>query len=154
LSTSSSRRRKPPTVSPFASCSTTTPTAPTAATPKGRRLFTVDTRFAVYMDGEGSEPTYVMEGRDALAPVFADLNRYEATTHFNGQSTVQIDRNRATGESYTIAHHVYTEDVRREFRFIMSIKRGVSIDTTIMLNVLGRADAGRAARWAPRLSPE
>ena len=53
-----------------------------------KALFTVDTRFAVYMDGEGSEPTYVLEGREALTPVFADLNRYEATTHFNGQSTV------------------------------------------------------------------
>jgi hypothetical protein len=29
---------------------------------------------------------------------------------FNGQSAVTIDGNRATGESYTIAHHVYTED--------------------------------------------
>ena len=55
-----------------------------------KALFTVDTRFAVYMDGEGSEPTYVLEGREALTPVFADLNRYEATTHFNGQSTVTM----------------------------------------------------------------
>ena len=77
-------------------------------------LFTDDTRFAVYMDGEGSEPTYVLQGREALTPVFEDLNRYEATTHFNGQSTVTIDGNRATGESYTIAHHVYTEDGTRK----------------------------------------
>ena len=62
------------------------------------------------MDGEGSEPTYVLEGREALTPVFADLNRYEATTHFNGQSTVTIDGDRATGESYTIAHHLFAED--------------------------------------------
>jgi hypothetical protein len=41
--------------------------------------------------------------------VLEDLNRYEATTHFNGQSTVTIDGNNARGESYTIAHHVYTE---------------------------------------------
>ena len=53
-------------------------------------------RFAVYMDGEGSEPTYVLEGREALTSVFADLNRYEATTHFNGQSTVTIDGDRAS----------------------------------------------------------
>ena len=79
-----------------------------------RALFTEDTRFAVYMDGEASEPTYVLEGREALTPVFDDLNRYEATTHFNGQSTVTIDGNRATGESYTIAHHVYTEDGTRK----------------------------------------
>ena len=66
------------------------------------------------MEGEGSEPTYVLEGREALTPVFADLNRYEATTHFNGQSTVTIDGDQATGESYTIAHHLYTEDGERK----------------------------------------
>jgi SnoaL-like domain len=79
-----------------------------------KALFTADTRFAVYMGGEGSEPTYVLDGREALTPVFADLNRYEATTHFNGQSTVTIDGDHATGESYTIAHHVYTEDGTRK----------------------------------------
>ena len=79
-----------------------------------KALFTVDTRFAVYMDGEGSAPTYVLDGRDALTPIFTDLNRYEVTTHFNGQSTVEIDGNRATGESYTIAHHVYAEDGGRK----------------------------------------
>ena len=92
-----------------------TPTAPTAATAEGQKaLFTVDTRFAVYMNGEGSEPTYVVEEREALTPVFADLNRYEVTTHFNGQSTVTIDGDRATGESYTIAHHVFTESGTRK----------------------------------------
>src|SRR3954465_8453976 len=75
-----------------------------------KALFTDETRFGAYMDGEDSKPTYVLQGREALTPVFEDLNRYEATTHFNGQSTVTIDGNRATGESYTIAHHVYTED--------------------------------------------
>src|SRR5260221_8366416 len=79
-----------------------------------KALFTADTRFAVYMAGEGSEPTYVLEGREALTPVFADLNRYETTTHFNGQSTVTIDGDRATGESYTIAHHLFTEDGERK----------------------------------------
>jgi hypothetical protein len=79
-----------------------------------KALFTDDTRFAVYMDGEGSEPTYVLQGREALTPVFEDHNRYEATTHFNGQSTVTIDGNHATGESYTIANHVFTEDGNRK----------------------------------------
>ena len=79
-----------------------------------KALFTDDTVFAVYMDGEDSEPTYVLHGREALTPVFDDLNRYEVTTHFNGQSTVTLDRDGATGESYTIAHHVYTEDGDRK----------------------------------------
>ena len=79
-----------------------------------KALFTDDTRFAVYMDGEGSEPAYVLQGREALTAVFDDLNRYESTTHFNGQSTVAIDGNRATGESYTIAHHIYAENGTRK----------------------------------------
>ena len=79
-----------------------------------KALFTENTVFAVYMNGEGSEPTYVLDGREALTPVFADLNRYEVTTHFNGQSTVSLDGERATGESYTIAHHLYTEDGSRK----------------------------------------
>jgi hypothetical protein len=79
-----------------------------------KALFTADTRFAVYMSGAGTEPTYVLQGREALTPVFADLNRYEATTHFNGQSTVVLNGERATGESYTIAHHLYTADGERK----------------------------------------
>ena len=87
---------------------------PTTPQPEQQALFTVDTRFAVYMKGEKSDPTYVLQGREALTPVFADLNRYETTTHFNGQSTVVLDGNRGTGESYTIAHHVYSEGGSRK----------------------------------------
>ena len=79
-----------------------------------KALFTDDTVFAVYMDGGDNEATYVLQGRKALTPVFDDLNRYEVTTHFNGQSTVILDGDRATGESYTIAHHLYTEDGTRK----------------------------------------
>jgi hypothetical protein len=79
-----------------------------------KALFTTDTRFTVYMDGPGSEPSYVLEGREALSPVFADLNKYEETMHFNGQSTISLDGDKATGDSYTIAHHVYTEDDTRK----------------------------------------
>jgi SnoaL-like domain len=79
-----------------------------------KALFTADTRFAVWMDGENSEMSYALDGREALSPVFDDLNRYEVTTHFNGQSTVTLDGDNATGESYTIAHHLYTEDGMRK----------------------------------------
>jgi hypothetical protein len=54
------------------------------------------------------------KGREALTPIFEDLSRYESTTHFNGQSTVSLDGDHATGVSYTIAHHVYTETGRRK----------------------------------------
>src|ERR1700739_465100 len=78
-----------------------------------KSLFTEDTHFVVYMDGQGSEPTQVLDGREALTPVFTDLNRYQATMHFNGQSTVALDGDRATGESYCIAHPLFTEDGAR-----------------------------------------
>ena len=35
-----------------------------------KALFTDDTRFVVYMDGEGSEPSRELNGREALTPVF------------------------------------------------------------------------------------
>jgi uncharacterized protein (TIGR02246 family) len=71
-----------------------------------RSLFTEDTHFVVHMDGQGSEPTQELNGREALTPVFEDLNRYAATMHFNGQSTIALDGDRATGESYCMAHHL------------------------------------------------
>src|ERR1700744_1558299 len=79
-----------------------------------KSLFTDDTHFVVYMNGQGSDPTQVLDGREALTPVFEDLNRYQATQHFNGQSTVLLDGDRATGDSYRIAHHVFTEDGTRK----------------------------------------
>jgi ketosteroid isomerase-like protein len=79
-----------------------------------KALFTDDTHFVVYMDGEDTEPSQELNGREALTPVFADLNRYEATSHFNGQSTIALDGDRATGESYCLAHHLYTEGSERK----------------------------------------
>jgi ketosteroid isomerase-like protein len=73
-------------------------------------LFTDDARFVVFMDATVDEPTWELHGRDALAPVFDDLRRYVATTHFNGQSTVVLDGVRATGESYCLAHHLAVGD--------------------------------------------
>jgi hypothetical protein len=74
-------------------------------------LFTAATRFIVYMDSKNTEPTYMLTGRESLAPVFDNLNNYQTTTHFNGQSTVVLDGDKATGESYCLAHHLsVTED--------------------------------------------
>jgi hypothetical protein len=79
-----------------------------------KALFTEDTHFVVYMEGRGTEPTQVLDGRESLTPVFDDLNRYQATQHFNGQSTVWLDGDRATGESYCIAHHLFADDGGRK----------------------------------------
>ena len=70
-------------------------------------LFTADTHFVVYMNAKDPRPSQELHSRDALAPVFADLNQYDATTHFVGQSTIlALTGDRATGEAYCLAHHV------------------------------------------------
>jgi hypothetical protein len=70
-------------------------------------LFTADTHFVVYMNAKDPEPSQELHSREALAPVFADLNKYQATMHLVGQSTIfTLTDNRATGEAYTLAHHL------------------------------------------------
>jgi hypothetical protein len=70
-------------------------------------LFTADTHFVVYMNAKDLTPSQDLHSREALAPVFAALNQYDATTHFVGQSTIlSLSDGRATGEAYCLAHHV------------------------------------------------
>jgi ketosteroid isomerase-like protein len=77
-------------------------------------LFTEDTHFAVYMDAKDPKPSMDLHARDALAPVFADLNKYDTTTHFVGQSTIfTLTGDRATGEAYCLAHHVTLDGGKR-----------------------------------------
>ncbi|AJF69425.1 hypothetical protein SVTN_00790 [Streptomyces vietnamensis] len=85
-------------------------------------LFTEDTRFLVYMDATAAEPTQDLHGREALAPVFEHLNTYRATTHFNGQSTLSLAGDRATGESYCLAHHISSGDDAQRTIMIASIR--------------------------------
>ena len=79
-----------------------------------KALFTEDTHFLVYMNGTGTEPTEDLHGREQLTPVFAALKQYEVTMHFNGQSAVTLEGERATGEVYCIAHHVFPADGARQ----------------------------------------
>ena len=77
-------------------------------------LFTTDTHFVVYMNAKDPKPSQELFSREALAPVFADLNQYAATMHFVGQSTIlTLTDNRATGEAYCLAHHLTVDGARR-----------------------------------------
>jgi len=68
-------------------------------------LFTPDTHFVVYMNAKDPKPSQELNSREALAPVFADLNKYAATMHFVGQSTIlSLTAERGTGEAYCLAH--------------------------------------------------
>ncbi len=77
-------------------------------------LFTADTHFVVHMDAKDPTPSQELHSREALAPVFADLNKYDATTHFVGQNTIfTLTKDRATGEAYCLAHHVTVDGGKR-----------------------------------------
>src|SRR5246127_5478546 len=77
-------------------------------------LFTADTHFVVYMNAKDPTPSMELHARDALAPIFADLNQYDATTHFLGQSTIfTLKADGATGEAYCLAHHVTVKNGKR-----------------------------------------
>jgi hypothetical protein len=77
-------------------------------------LFTTDTHFVVYMSAKDPTPSQELNSREELAPVFADLNKYDATTHFVGRSTIiTLTNERATGEAYCLAHHVTVDGEKR-----------------------------------------
>jgi len=77
-------------------------------------LFTPDTHFVVFMNAKDPTPSQELHSLEALAPVFADLNKYDATTHFVGQSTIfTLTSDRATGEAYCMAHHVTVDGGKR-----------------------------------------
>ena len=61
-----------------------------------------------------------------LVPVFADLNQYDATMHFLGQSIIfTLTDRRATGEAYYLAHHVTVEGNERRLMLASSLSRHV-----------------------------
>ena len=77
-------------------------------------LFTPDTHFVVFMNTKDPTPSQELHSREALAPVFADLSKYDATAHFVGQSTIfTLTADRATGEAYCLAHHITLEGGKR-----------------------------------------
>jgi hypothetical protein len=77
-------------------------------------LFTADTHFVVYMNAKDPTPSMDLNSREALAPVFADLNKYAATTHFLGQSTIfTLTNERGTGQCYCLAHHITVDGEKR-----------------------------------------
>ena len=86
-------------------------------------LFTETGRLAIYEGEPGGEPPRSeLIGRPALAKAFAKLDRFDVTSHFIGQHTVELDGDRATGETYCLAHHVDTNAVGEKSLTVMSIR--------------------------------
>ena len=77
-------------------------------------LFTADTHFVVYMNAMDPKPSQELHSREALAPVFADLNQYAATMHFLGQTTIlTLTRDRGAAETYCMPHHLTIDGAKR-----------------------------------------
>jgi len=78
-------------------------------------LFITDTHFAVYMNAKDPKPSQELHSREALAPVFADLNKYAATMHLLGQTTIlTLANDRGTGETYCMPHHLTVDGAKRK----------------------------------------
>jgi hypothetical protein len=94
-------------------------------------LFTEGTHFVVYTNAKDQTCSIELHSREALAPVFADLNKYGATTHFVGQSTIfTLSADRATGEAYCLAHHVTVDGEKRRL-MVASLRY---LDTVVKMN--------------------
>jgi hypothetical protein len=74
----------------------------------------VNIQFCTLNESSATHSVGISSVCPSAAPVFADLNKYDSTTHFVGQSTIfTMTGDRATGEAYTLAHHVTVDGGRR-----------------------------------------
>ena len=87
------------------------------------RVFADDGQVRLFPgDPATHEPDRVIVGREDLAATFDGLIRqYDATTYLNGQSTVSLDGDTASGESYCLAHHLTQEQGERVL-IVMAIR--------------------------------
>ena len=76
----------------------------------------------IYPEGvrEGPAPRE-LSGRATISAAIAKLVRYQVTTHFIGQQTVEFNGSGATGETYCLAHHLYNDGDDR-LNYVMSIR--------------------------------
>ena len=90
--------------------------APTAATRKVRwTLFTADAHFVVYMNAKDPKPSQELHSRAALAPVFDRAQQVcrDHALRWTRARLLTLTSDRATGEAYTLAHHVTVDGEKR-----------------------------------------
>jgi SnoaL-like domain len=83
-------------------------------------LYAEGARTLVYM-GQTPDPVQVLTSREQHVEGFSGLSQYAATTHLNGQFTIDLDGDRATGEGYCLAHHILENEQGRSL-MVMSIR--------------------------------
>lgn len=83
-------------------------------------LYADGARSLVYI-GEASDPVQVLTTREEHVEGFSSLSQYTATTHFNGQFTIDLNGDAASGEGYCLAHHMLAGEQGRSL-IVMSIR--------------------------------
>ena len=86
-----------------------------------RSVFTQDARLAIVSREPGAEPSMDVRGRESVVDAMRGIRRYPVTTHFVGRQHVEVDGERAAGETYCIAYHLHDVD-GRTFNYVMSIR--------------------------------
>jgi SnoaL-like domain len=77
-------------------------------------LFTRRQPLRGVYERQDPSPSQELHSREALAPVFAELNKYDATTHLVGQSTIfTLTDDRGAGEASCLARHVTVDGGKR-----------------------------------------
>lgn len=70
-------------------------------------LFATGAVFKVFVAGNEETPVQTYTTPEEFLAVFDNLNRYQTTFHFNGQSMIDLDEDGqgAKAETYTLAYH-------------------------------------------------
>ena len=77
-------------------------------------LFTEDATIEIYHSEPGNnKPDTILHGRKEFVAGFETLKKYDVTMHFNGQSSIHMYGDSATGDVYCLAHHLWTENGKR-----------------------------------------
>lgn len=84
-------------------------------------LFTEDGLLTLFMDGAEAQPTGRHQGRAAIEDALGTVNRFDATTHFLGQRTFDVDGDQARGETYCLAYHVRRRP-ERQVNIVLAIR--------------------------------
>ena len=84
-------------------------------------LFTADTHFVVYMNAKDPKPLQELHSREALAPVFADLNQYDVRRteyHLHAERRSRHRRGLLPGASRHSGWRKATPDGRLALRYL------------------------------------
>ena len=79
--------------------------------PAFAEIFTEAGRISVHhRDAFGTEAIHAMEDRATIVRSMKGLEAYEKTQHLVANQLMEIDGDRASGETYCTAHHIYRVD--------------------------------------------